>query len=390
MLNRLLPKNKKQRGSAIISALFLMSIVAMLAVTMLTRQNVQIRRTEIIFQEERLLAQAAWVEIWAMEQLRVVIQDLTEEEDYIALDQEWAKPLDEFQQEGIWVSGEIIDLQGQFNINNLLADIDESVSAEAVAEEAANAENATETNLEENTSPLALEEEEEKDPFDKETPFTTAWMFARLLNHVGNESLTNAQGVTESIMHWIEPEVTEWDNEYFDMQPPYQPAHQPLQSLSELRQIRYVNNEMLTALQPYITAYVSTDVQQETQSSPPPETEQGAEGGTASNNNELFPLNVNTTTAPLLAAVLSIETAKANNVIDARPFYTEDELQEELNVLNLSAESGPAQSMLSVTSHYFLVKAVARDDRRAIVQYSILKRNSDGNLAVIRRVQGEM
>lgn len=361
-------KNKKQRGTAIISALFLMSIVAMLAVTMLTRQNIEVRRTEIIFQEERLLAQLEWVELWAIEQLNAIAQQ--EAQDYVALEQTWAEPLPEFQQEGIWLSGEITDLQSRFNINNLLANIDESTSTEETASIQETSKNTTEESA---TEEKLKEEEEKEELFDKEKPYTTAWMLARLIRQVTNENLANAQTITENILHWVEPEMTEWDKNYLQMTSPYQPAHQPLQSLSELRLIRYVEPAMLTALTPYVAAYVAHQKE-----------------GNAEKENELFSINVNTTTAPVLAAVLNIEVAEAERLLSLRPFYSMEKLEEQLTVLNLSTQAAEAMSALSVTSHYFLLKAIVRDDRRAIVQYSILHRDSEGSVAVIRQVQGEL
>lgn len=362
-------KNKKQRGTAIISALFLMSIVAMLAVTMLTRQNIEVRRTEIIFQEERLLAQLEWVELWAVEQLSAITQQ--EAQDYIALEQIWAEPLSEFQQEGVWLSGEIIDLQSRFNINNLLANINESTSTEETAFIEETPQNTVEKNA---AAEEELKEEEEKEElFDKEKPYTTAWMLARLIRQVTNENLTNAQVITENIMHWVEPEVTEWDKDYLQMALPYQPAHQPLQSLSELRLIRYVEPFMLTALTPYVTAYVAQQ-----------------KGENVEKENVLFPINVNTTTASVLAAILNIEIAEAERLLSVRPFYSMEKLEEQLTVLNLSTQVAEAIPALSVTSHYFLVKAIARDDRRVLVQYSILNRDQQGNVAVIRQAHGEL
>lgn len=396
----------KEHGTAIISALFLMGVVAMLAVTMLTRQTIEIRRTELIFQEERLLAQVAWVELWGINTLNSVFEELTTEQDFITLEQSWAEPLPEFQQEGILLSGEIIDLQGQFNINNLLAVLEQSESAEEVAE--AKNETGTEKTEEEiaeetaEATPIAeqeakAEEEAKKDPFDKDTPFTTPWMFARLINNLTTLNISDAQATTENILHWMKPEITEWDNDYENISPPYRPAHQLLQSISELRLILNVEREVVNALQPYLSAYLATNVKQAIMESASPSREafeqrrtRLAAGYISPENYELFPINVNTTTAPVLASVLDIEIPQASNVISARPFYNQEELQAELSVLNLVNDAGPALGMLTVTSHYFLIKAIARDDRRAIVQYTLVKRDEEGKLMVIRRALGEL
>lgn len=424
MLNRLI-KNK-ERGSAIISALFLMGIVAMLSVAMITRQNVEIRRTETMFQEERLLAQAAYVEFWAIDVLRNVLAEMEhQDQKYFDLTQKWAKPLEEFHREGVWVSGEIIDLQSQFNINNLLAEVEASKSTQQTTEKI----QASQNNQTSSTTPAASQQNqtpyttgatqqnqnktEEKNPFDKDTPYTLPWMFARLITNVSKLSTNEAQATTENIIHWMKPEETDWDKEYSAISPPYRPGHQLLQSLSELRLILHVNNDMINAIQPYTNAYISRNVQDismissstkenikenvkqniKQKANLPGQQSQGSTSAAPSvpaEVYELFPINVNTTTPQVLAAVMNIDVPKATSLLSNRPYHDTETLQQELSTLNLKEESTHAQNMLSTTSHYFLIKAKVRDDRRSLVQYSIVKINEEYNLVVIRRVQGEL
>lgn len=382
----------QQKGSAIISALFLMGIVSMLAVTMLTRQNIEIRRTETIFQEERLLTQIKWVELWAINQLTITAQQLSENQNYISLDQNWAEPLTEFQQEGIWLSGEMSDMQAKFNINNLLAETTKTTPEGATAPEENkietpqnNQEEIAKENLEKNAKTI---EEVKKNPFDKETPYTTAWMFARLIANVSDESLAAGQGITENLIYWLKPEITEWENAYIQSPKPYRAAHQLMQSVSELRLVQYMQNPIVDNLQNYVVAF--SDINSQSTAPSEPQNMEPAQIETKSEIAELLSININTTTAPVIAAVMDVPLSEAEDILRTRPYYTEEELQSQMTSLNLTEKYGMAKPMLSINSYYFLLKAVARDDKRSIVQYSLLKRSTDGKVTVLKRVQGEM
>ena len=378
------PHKNRQQGSALISALLLMSVVTLLAVGMITRQNIEIRRTESIFQQQRLTAQADWAELWAVETLRDVSSQLTAESDYITLEQSWAQPLTEFQQEGLWVSVEITDLQSLFNINNIIveaATLEEGVTnpPENNNNQNNNNENnnAAENLPPENTANSNAELQLPPVPADfltKEDVFTPAWMFARLLKNQAGLNAVQSQALTESTLAWLLPEETELDNVYLKLPLPYRAAHQLFFSTSELRLVSGMDNKIYQAIEAYLSALPlsktpSLNVQ----------------------NNEIVPINLNTTTKEVLAAILDIAPAQANDILASRPFFNEESWRDQLTKLKKEEDNfGNAEKLLSITSRYFLVRAVIRNERRQFIQYSILYREENNEITVLRRIQSEI
>ena len=107
--------------------------------------------------------------------------------------------------------------------------------------------------------------------------------------------------------------------------------------------------------------------------------------------NMVIPVNVNTTEAHIIAAIANITVNDAKNILSARPYFDAEAIQSQLQKLgNNEMESGGLMKMFSVTSNYFLVRAYARDEKRQIVQYSLLHRGAEGKVQVLRRIQGEM
>ncbi|MFI4954331.1 MAG: type II secretion system minor pseudopilin GspK [Gammaproteobacteria bacterium] len=374
---------QKQRGSALISALLLMSIVTMLSIGMLSRQDLEIRRTESIFQQERLLAEASWVELWAKGILQSVANQITPETDYITLEQIWALPLEAFQREGLQISGQIYDLQSLFNINNVLINNVKEEEEEQAAEQENPSQTPQEQQAQRDAEQKQQEVEQELTPADfltDEDLYTPAWMFTRLLENQATLPAVQSRALTEALLYWIMPAETEMDNYYLKLPQPYRPAHQLLWSISELRLVQGVNNEIFSAIQPFISALpVNTRVAST------------APSGATQGGSELITVNINTTTPELLAAILKAEVADAKSVLASRPYYTQESLQEQLNkIVDKEKGGGNAVSMIGITSKYFLVRAEVQDDRRKLVQYSILHLNPEEGIKVLKRVQGEL
>lgn len=125
--------SRRERGAAIISALFVASLAAILVAGILWRQQVQIRRIE----NQRLLAQAQWVARGALDWTRLILRAEADAAPTVTyLGGVWAVPiaktrLSDFlgkigvgqadQGEHTYVSGWIEDAQGKFNLRNLVS-----------------------------------------------------------------------------------------------------------------------------------------------------------------------------------------------------------------------------------------------------------------------------
>jgi len=122
-----------QRGAAIVTALFVVTLAAILVASVLWRQQVQVRRIE----NQRLLAQAQWVSRGALDWTRLILRAEADTSPTVTyLGGVWAVPiaktrLSDFlgkigvaqagQGEDTFVSGSIEDAQGKFNLRNLVS-----------------------------------------------------------------------------------------------------------------------------------------------------------------------------------------------------------------------------------------------------------------------------
>lgn len=115
-------KTKTQKGSALLYALLITALVATFSAGMLVRQAGLINQTNIVTHYEQAIQYAYSLELWAKGSLieqRLLAED---NKNYIALGQRWAQKLDPTETEHGEVSGEVIDQQALFNINNLLSE----------------------------------------------------------------------------------------------------------------------------------------------------------------------------------------------------------------------------------------------------------------------------
>ncbi len=103
-----------QKGVALITAMMVMSLATITAVSMTAEQQVYFRRTENI-----LLHQQAYLYLLSAEDFaKIVLQDDFKKNQFDSFKDDWAGDEVVFPvQEGV-LSGKIEDLQGKFNINN--------------------------------------------------------------------------------------------------------------------------------------------------------------------------------------------------------------------------------------------------------------------------------
>ncbi|QDH64655.1 type II secretion system minor pseudopilin GspK [Pseudomonas azotoformans] len=109
------PTGAKQRGMAIISAMLIAAVVAVFAAGMLTRQSVFTRSLEA----EQARVQGSASLLGGLEVSRRLLRDAREQDVLTRLDQPWARPINTAQ-DGEF-EGRLEDLQGKFNLRNLIA-----------------------------------------------------------------------------------------------------------------------------------------------------------------------------------------------------------------------------------------------------------------------------
>ena len=202
------PTGSWQRGVALITALLVVSLVTVIAVTMATRQHIDVRLTGNLVHGEQAYAYALGAEAWA----RVILRRDDLQSDHDSLDEDWATALPPLSVEGGQVSGKIEDLQGRFNLNNLIMQ-DGKVSEADVA------------------------------------------YFRRLL-----ELLNLEPSLTDALLDWIDADINvrfpdgAEDENYLLGAIPYRTANRPLVSTSELRLVKGFDPNAIQLLTPYVTA----------------------------------------------------------------------------------------------------------------------------------------
>jgi len=106
----------KQRGVALIMAIVLVALATVLAVHIGTRAALDLRRTAGLVALDQGWHVALGAEAWAAE----VLHDDRADNDTDHLGEAWAQPLPPLPVDGGEVRGAIEDMQGRFNLNNLV------------------------------------------------------------------------------------------------------------------------------------------------------------------------------------------------------------------------------------------------------------------------------
>jgi len=196
----------KSYGSALISALFIMTLVAIAATAMSTRLRLDIYRTTTNINSDKLYLASQAVTWWAMDALSVNNTIMKKEEQILT----FPKNLQHVYP-GIFTEGAIYDLQAKFNLNNLQ---DKRFHA----------------------------------------------LFYRLLEHWPKTIKASQRTlIFKATKHWIQSYQLErgtdsFSRGYLERNPPYYPAHQPMRNISEFRLVDGVTAEIYQMALPNMTA----------------------------------------------------------------------------------------------------------------------------------------
>lgn len=195
------------------------ALVSIISVDMLTQRQMQIYRTSNLYFQEQAYQFALGIERWG---LSVLTQDFqsdkkgsgAQEGQYDSPQDLWNTALVNFDVEQATISGVIFDLQGRFNINNLVH------AGKVEAKWFASYQRLLTT---------------------LELPVSLAKTLADWLDE--NEQPMGSDGAE--------------DIYYIALEPPYRAANQPLAHISELTLIKGYTQTVIAVLKPYIYAAVS-------------------------------------------------------------------------------------------------------------------------------------
>jgi general secretion pathway protein K len=203
---------RKQQGIALVTAILIVALATITASAMTARQGVDIRRAQNLMDSDQATLYLVGAEDWALQLLE---RDYEDDPKLDTLEDDWATVLPPIGVEGGQIAGKIEDLNGRFNLNNLVQ------------------------------GNRKIDEEVER--------------FQRLLT-----ILELPPELVFPVMDWIDnDEDPRLDNgaedvAYLGSKQPYRTSNRSMRSPSELLRVKGFDREVYTKLAPYI--YVADEV----------------------------------------------------------------------------------------------------------------------------------
>ena len=205
-------RRDRQRGIAVLIAMLAVTIGTIIAVNLMWQGTLDLRRTEAALMMDQGMLYVQGAEAWAADILR---QDMIDSPQSDNLGELWATELPPLPVDGGTIQGKLEDLQGRFNLNNLI-------------------------NNRGLPDPLALQQ------------------FERLLSLLDiDPSLAGA------VLDWLDPDsVVRFpnggeDSTYATADPPYRTANTSITTPSELMAVKGFDRQTYAKLAPYVTALPS-------------------------------------------------------------------------------------------------------------------------------------
>ena len=311
----------RQRGVALIMVLLAMALLVMLAAGMTQQQSIRVFKAGHYLAQQQGQSIALGAEAFAK---RILIRDFEEDKEDNAmidsLDEFWAKnaavlPIDEV---GV-AEVQIDDLGGRFNLNDLV-------------------------------TPSGQVDTEARD------------RFARLLRVLGITGIS-----PDTLIDWIddnEQTISAYgaeDGQYLMADPGYRAANQPFVSVTELRLIEGMTEEIYQALLPHVSTLPVS----------------GAG------------INVNTATGPVLQSLHDeLSEAQIDSVLERREEEAFKNLQEFL-ALPEFAGLGLKSRGLTVQTRFFEVVSRITYDNRVVHMVSTVFRDGEGQVWTVHRDTGQ-
>jgi general secretion pathway protein K len=330
-----------QSGAALVVAMLVFAICAALVVAMESEFTRFSQRAA-----NQLLAEQAYAYLRGAEELAglALLADFDQDRERDAprddLGELWAQPAAPYAlDDGGWLQGSLIDLQGRFNLN-ALADKPSGESGAA--------------------------------------SFTAAQaQFIRLLQALGEPAVSQQEAImiTQAVGDWLDsdanpsPEGAE-DDYYFSREPSHRVPNRPMASVSELRAVAYVTPEIYQALAPWVTVWPQA-----------PAT-----------------LNIHTAPAVLLRTINADKNLSPLSETDgqslaeyreANGFADIDEFLENAVFGSIQEQMAQTRALLGQSTRYFLLEAEVKVADRNMRLYSVLERRNR-QITAIARASGSL
>ncbi|GMR08949.1 MAG: GspK family T2SS minor pseudopilin variant XcpX [Gammaproteobacteria bacterium] len=215
---------RQERGIALLLVLLVVALASIASASLASRQYLEIRRTTNVIRANEAYFMVLGAEQWARQILRRDLKDTRTD----SLQDAWAGDLSNIKLQRGQLNGRIVDLQGRYNLNNLV----------------------------------------KKNTGDSDS--NEIKRFMRLL-----EALSIDTSLAQAVVDWIDAGINPLlpagaeDQEYLGLDTPYRTANRPMANITELLLIKGFNEEIFRQLSPHITALpVYTEVNINTASVP--------------------------------------------------------------------------------------------------------------------------
>ena len=330
-----------QEGVALLTALLIAALVTVAAVAMASRQQLDVRRTG-----NMLEADQAYMYVLAAEALAVQVLNVDSQLNHIdTLNDIWNEELPPTIIEGGMISGKIKDLQGRFNLNNLII-----------------------------VTPGNNKGEQDKDQ---------ANMLRRILAQVSlvEENVQLSPFMANRITDWIDTNLNSLadgaeDLNYLSLDLPYRAANRLMTNPSELAAVAGLSLEDVAALKPYVTTL------------PQLNTATSATQVNVNTADAIVLMSLDENITPSIAHTLTRQPDITNELPGESaktPFEKTSDFVDELAHHQITLDPKVVSS-LSVTSDYFLITSNASIGRTALDMYSLVERTANGVVVVSRSI----
>ncbi len=311
----MMARRRRQSGVALITALLITALVTVAAVSMASRQQLDIRRTGNLMEVDQAWLYALGVEAWARQ---ILAGDDVKRDTLDPLKDNWAAAVPPLPVEGGSVQGTVEDLQGRFNLNNL------------------------------------LKGDGKPDPAQEK-------ILQNLLNRVAltDAKLNLGPYLVDALVDWQDRGMDVYrtggaeDGDYLGMEPvPYRAANRPMVSPSELLAVAGFSARAVAKLTPLIATLPI------------------ASG----------PLKLNVNTAPemvLMSLDAKLTPQMAQQIVAYRKKTPFDSAADFSQYLKSEFDITVDPKLVDVKSEYFLVNALATIGRTNVQLYSLLKRSNN-------------
>ncbi len=193
------------RGNALVLAIFIVMVTAAIAYALITTSSFAVRRTAQLNSMDMCWQAAQASEIFAETLLK---KPKGQEELPTSLQEDWALPFELQLASNVSLTGQITDLQGQFNINSLIGSQEGGI-------------------------------------------YSPALIFNRLLTLL---NIPDAQHLAQNVSEWVNEGKPQSDQTYLQLTPTYRASHLPMSSITELNLIVGFSEPIFTQIEPYISA----------------------------------------------------------------------------------------------------------------------------------------